>query len=313
MSFIYKGLKAKLEKHLVTDEELQDSLEQLLKSNPKVTAVERPAQMGDELILDYAGFCDGEQFQGGTAEYQMLTLGSGRFIPGFEEQLVGATLNQEVTVTVTFPGSYHAPELAGKQAEFKCKIHQIRESSSYELDDTFAQEVGHCENLEQMKEKVRQNLQQYANERSEMELQNKLLRDAIDSFEVPEPTAEELQEAVNEQMKALEGQLQQQGATLEMYCEMMKTSEENLRLQAIPAAKKNIRANAAIEKIIEMEGLTATDAELQEAMELVCQQNHMTFEQMKPYITEEFTAAVRRSVLTGKVMELIRLSAIIEE
>ena len=312
MDFIYKGLSAKLEKHTVTQQELDDALQQLLQTNPKVNVVERPARLGDELILDYAGFCDGAQFQGGTAEYQMLTLGSGRFIPGFEEQLVGAEVGKETTVTVTFPGSYHAPELAGKEAQFKCKIHQIRESSSYELDDTFAQEVGHCENLEQMKEKVMENLQQYADERSEMDLQNKLLRMAIDSFEVPEPTEEELHEAVNEQMKALEGQLQQQGATLDMYCEMMKTTEEKLREQAIPAAKKNIRANAAIAKIIELEGLTATEEELQQAMELVCEQNRMTFEQMKPYITQEFTDAVRHSVLTGKVMELIRLSAHVE-
>lgn len=313
MEFQYKGLQAKKEQHTVTDQELQDALEQLMQANPKVSAVERPARMGDELILDYAGFCDGNQFQGGTAEYQMLTLGSGRFIPGFEEQLVGACVDQEVTVTVTFPTEYHAKELAGKEAQFKCKIHQIRESASYQLDDTFAQEVGHCETLEEMKLKVRENLQQYADERSEMDLQNKLLRMAVDSFEMGEPTQEDLDAAVSEQMKALEAQLQQQGATLEMYCQMMNTSEEQLRQQAIPAAKKNIRATAAIEEIIRLENLTATDAELQEAMELVCQQNQMTFEQMKPYITEEFTAAVRRSVLTGKVMELIRLSATIEE
>ncbi len=313
MDFMYKGLKAKLEKHTVTDEELQDALEELIRANPKVRAVERPAKLGDEVILDYAGFCDGNQFPGGTAEYQMLTLGSGRFIPGFEEQLVGANVGEEVTVTVTFPDSYHAPELAGKDARFMCKIHQIRESSSYELDDTFAHEVGHCESLTEMKKKVRQNLQQYADERSEMELQSKLLRMAVESYEVPEPTAEQLKDAVDEQMKALEGQLQQQGATIEMYCQMMNTTEEKLRQQAIPAAKKNIRANAGIAKIIELENLTAAQEELQEAMELVARQNGMSFDQMKPYITDEFTAAVKRSVLTGKVMELLRQSAIIEE
>ena len=312
MEFIYKGLKAKLEKHTVTEEELLDSLEQLRQANPKIAAVARPAKMGDELILDYAGFCDGEQFQGGTAEYQMLTLGSGRFIPGFEEQLVGAEADSEVTVKVKFPDQYH-PELAGKEAEFKCKVHQVREISEYRLDDTFAQEVGHCESLEVMKDTVRENLQQYANERSEMDLQNSLLKMAVESYPETEPTAEELKEAVDEQMKALEGQLQQQGATLEMYCQYKQTTEEALREQAVPAAKRNIRANAAIAKIIELENLTASEQEQQEAMELVCSQNHMTFEQMKPYITEEFTAAVKRSVLTGKVMELLRNTAVIEE
>ena len=120
MSFVYRGLEGTLERHIVTEHDLEHELEHILEENPKVEHVTgRPAQLGDEVILDYAGFCDGEQFQGGTAENQSLTLGSGRFIPGFEEQLVGKEIGEEVSVMVTFPEQYHAENLAGKPAEFK--------------------------------------------------------------------------------------------------------------------------------------------------------------------------------------------------
>ena len=167
MSFIYKGLKATKEVHTVTDTEVARQLQRLQQQCPRIASVtDRAAQLGDELVLDYAGFCDGEQFAGGTAEKQTLVLGSGMFIPGFEEQLVDKVPGEKVTVKVTFPTEYHAPELAGKEAEFRCTIHEIRIKSTYDLDDTFAKEVGQCETLEEMREKMRQSLQAYADEQS---------------------------------------------------------------------------------------------------------------------------------------------------
>ena len=139
MAFTYKGLTAKLEKHDVTDAEVLKQLRAMVQQTPKVTEITgRAAQNGDEVVLDYAGFCGGEQFAGGTAEYQSLTLGSNMFIPGFEAQLVGANAGDEVDVNVMFPSEYHAPNLAGKAATFKCKIHEIRVKTEHKLDDTFA-------------------------------------------------------------------------------------------------------------------------------------------------------------------------------
>ena len=126
------------------------------------------------VVLDYAGFVDGKQFEGGTAKEQVLTLGSGMFIPGFETQLVGAEKGSDVLVTVTFPEDYRATELAGKPAEFKCHVLEIREKTPYELDDVFAKEVGGCETLAEMKEKLRQSLQAYYDDRAEMEAQDSL-------------------------------------------------------------------------------------------------------------------------------------------
>ena len=139
MSFTYKGLKAQFSRHIVTGEEIDRQLLRLQQQTPRITEVnDRPAQSGDEVVLDYAGFCDGEQFAGGTAENQTLVLGSGTFIPGFEEQLIDKVPGEKVTVKVTFPQQYHSEALAGKDAEFICTIHQIRIKSTYDLDDTFA-------------------------------------------------------------------------------------------------------------------------------------------------------------------------------
>ena len=184
MSFTYRGLQAKLERHIVTEQEVQQQIDRILQGNPRIeTITDRPAALGDEVILDYAGFCDGEQFAGGTAEQQTLTLGSGMFIPGFEEQLVGANVGEEVTVNVTFPEAYHAPNLAGKAAQFRCKIHGIRVKSPYKADDTFAKEVGGCDTFEQFRQKLADSMQAYTDDRGEMDLQDRLLRQAAETLD----------------------------------------------------------------------------------------------------------------------------------
>ena len=183
MSFTYKGLKAQLSRHIVTEDEVNRQLHRLQQQNPRIAVVtDRPTENGDEVVLDYAGFCDGEQFVGGTAEKQTLVLGSGTFIPGFEEQLLDKVPGEKVIVKVTFPKEYHAENLAGKEAEFRCTIHEIRVKTAYDLDDTFAKEVGHCENLEEMRENLRQSMQSYADERGEMDLQDRLLRQAAETL-----------------------------------------------------------------------------------------------------------------------------------
>ena len=166
MSFTYKGLQAQYSRHLVTSEEIDRQLQRLQQQNPRIALVDdRPTALGDEVILDYAGFCDGEQFAGGTAENQTLVLGSGTFIPGFEEQLLDKVPGEEVVVKVTFPEQYHAEALAGKEAEFKCKLHQIRVKTPYELDDVFAKEVGGCDTFDEMHQKMGESMQAYSDER----------------------------------------------------------------------------------------------------------------------------------------------------
>ena len=313
MSFTYKGLKGQLTKHDITDEEVNRQRHRLLQQTPRIAEVrDRPTELGDEVVLDYAGFCDGEQFAGGTAENQTLVLGSGMFIPGFEEQLVDKVPGEKVVVKVTFPEQYHSEALAGKNAEFHCTIHQIRVKTPYELDDVFAKEVGQCDTLEEMQQKLKESLQAYADEQGEMELQDQLLRQAAATLDYTVSDAE-LEREMDEQLRAMEAQLSQQGLNLDMYCSFMNTTKEALREESRSAAEANLKNQAAIDKIVTLEKIEPSEQEIGEAIALICRQNGLTAEQLKPYYTAEFEKAVIRSVLTSKVMRLIRDAADIAE
>ena len=313
MSFVYRGLKAKLDRHIITDAEVDRQIERLQQQSPRIAVVtDRPTQNGDEVVLDYAGFCGGVQFPGGTAEHQTLVLGSGSFIPGFEEQLLDKVPGEEVTVKVMFPSQYHAEDLAGKAAEFRCKIHEIRVKTMYDLDDTFAREVGGCETFAEMQAKLKESLQAYTDERGEMDLQDRLMRQAAATLEF-QPSEAQIQQELDEQMQNLKAQLSQQGLTIEMYCQFMSTTEEQLREDARANAENSVRVQAAIEQIVYLENLEAEDTEIGQALAIIARQNNMTTEQLKPYVDAEFRAAVVRSVLTSKVLKLIRDNAEIEE
>ena len=309
MSFTYRGLKAQVTRHTVTKEEVDRQLLRLQQQSPRIAVVtDRPTENGDEVVLDYAGYCDGVQFPGGTAEKQTLVLGSGTFIPGFEEQLLDKVCGEEVTVHVTFPQQYHSADLAGKAAEFRCVVHQIRVKTPYELDDTFAKEVGGCDTLEEMRQKLQENLQAYADNRGEMDLQDRLIRQAAETLEFT-PTDAQIEAELDELMKNLSAQLAQQGLTVQMYCQFMNTTEEALREENRAGAVQSVRTQAAIELIADLEQLEATKEELGEALALVARQNNMTVEQIKPFYDAQFEQALIRSILTGKVLRLIRDAA----
>ncbi len=313
MSFTYRGLQGRLEKHTVTEEEVNHQLHRLQQQTPRITAVkDRAAQLGDEVVLDYAGFCNGEQFAGGTAQNQTLVLGSGMFIPGFEEQLVDKVPEEKVVVKVTFPTEYHAPELAGKEAEFHCTIHEIRLKGAYELDDVFAKEVGQCDTLDEMRTKLQESMQSYADDRAEMELQFQLLCQAAETLEIT-ISDEELEAGIDQQLNTLRAQLAQQRLTLEMYCQFMNTDEAKLREDARPAAITAIRNQAAVDTIVQLENLTAEQEDISQALALVCRQNGLTMDQLRDMYDAEMEKAVTNSVLTSKAVRLIRDAADVAE
>ncbi len=309
MSFTYLNLQGKLEHVDVTAEDIDRQLQRLLQANPRIEpVVGRAAALGDELVLDYAGFSEGVQFPGGTAEKQTLTLGSGMFIPGFEEQLVGANIGDDVTVTVTFPTEYHAPELAGKPAEFRCRVHEIRTHGTYEMDDTFAKEIGQCDTMEQMRENMGKALQDYYNERAEQELRWQLMHQAAATVE-EQPSDEELDRMVEAQMETLVAQLAQKGLTLEAYCQFTGSDEKKLREDMRPDALEAFRTQKAVEKIAQLENLTVTDEEMNAAIERICADNHMSAEDLKPYFDNGFLTVVRQQMLRDKATEVVRRSA----
>ena len=184
MEFQYKGIPMTLERIRVTDEEVDKRMEELRKQTPRMEAVCRPAVQGDEVIVDFVGTKDGVPFEGGTAENQPVTLGAGRFIPGFEEQLIGVMPEEKRVLHVTFPAKYPVKELAGEKADFACTVRAVRSRGEYAMDDTFAKEVGHCDTIGEMRKIMAENLSEYYDARSEEELEDKLIRAAAATLDL---------------------------------------------------------------------------------------------------------------------------------
>ena len=227
---------------------------------------------------------------------------------GFESQLVGAHAGSDVLVTVTFPKDYRATELAGKPAEFRCHIVEVREKSAYELDDVFAKEVGGCQTLEEMKQKLRQSLQDYYDERAEMEVQDTLMRQAAATLDYT-PSAQELKEGIDAQVELLKAQLGRKGLTLEAYLQFTGKTEQQIRDDAKPEAENSLRIQKSAERIALLEGLTATDEDYANELAAICRQNGLTMEQLKPHMNAQFEASVRDNIRMKKAIAFVRANA----
>ena len=302
----YKGLRGTLERMIVTDEQVDKQIEQLIEQNPRyIPVTDRPSRLDDEVVLDYAGFCDGEQFEGGTAEKQTLTLGSGMFIPGFEEHLVGKNVGDAVDVHVTFPAQYHAPALAGKEAVFKCKIHEIRLRRAYDPDDTFAREVCGLESLDALKQRMREGLQAYADKQAEEDLSIRLLDQVADSMGGDIADAE-LDRSIDRQLQSLEAQLQRQGLTLDAYCQFTGKTRAQLRQEHAPDARRGVLRERAIDAIAREERIEADEDAVAEVLRDICRENGVTLEQLAAHMDDAAQQAVVRNVITRKVLKCLR-------
>ena len=279
----------------------------------------RVAPKADPDMLEFGGIAldkrahavriDGENAPLTLKEYDLLCLlMENKGIAFSREQLLDKVVGEEVVVKVMFPTQYHAPDLAGKAAEFRCKIHEIRVKTQYELDDVFAQEVGGCYTFDEMREALKKSLQEFTDERGQQDLQERLLRQAAATLDYT-PTFEEVEKAIDAQMENLEAQLAQQGLNTDMYCSFMNTTKEALREDARHDAEAEVRKDAAIREIVKLESLEVSQEEIGEAVALICRQNKITVDQLKPYYDETFEQAVMKSVLTGKVMRLIAAAA----
>lgn len=299
----YKGLRGTLERMIVSDSQIDRQIEQLIEQNPRVIPVtDRPSRLDDELVLDYAGYADGEQFEGGTAQNQTLTLGSGMFIPGFEDQLVGKNAGDEVDVHVTFPTQYHAPALAGKDAVFKCRIHEIRVKQKYAPDDAFAREVAGLDSFEALRQRLREGMQAYADRQAEDDLKVRLLDALLTDGDVDEAL---LNQAIDQQMQALEAQLNRQGLTLDAYCQFTGKTREQLRADCVPDARKGILRQRVINEIARAENIQADEASVSEAIREICRENNMTVEQLSRHMDEAAQSAIVQNVVTQKVLQRI--------
>ena len=259
----YKGVEIEKIDTTVSDEEVEEELKREQEKNASIKEVtDRAVADGDQINLNFEGFVDGVAFEGGKGEDYPLTIGSGSFIPGFEEQLIGAEIGKEIEVNVTFPENYQSEELAGKPAVFKCTVLKIKEKILPELTDEFADDVSEFSTLEEYKADIRKNLEAKKAERAKTEKENKVI-DAIiadSEIEIPEPMLKAQQEQIVDEFAQ---RLQSQGLNIEQYFAYMGTSREKMVEESKDQADKRIRTRLVLEEIVKVENIVATEEDFE--------------------------------------------------
>ena len=300
----YQGVEIEKVSQEVKDEDIDNELKALQKRNARMILVERPAQDGDTVLLDYSGFVGDAQFEGGTAERQELTLGSGMFIPGFEEQLVGATPGEKRDVTVTFPAEYHAEELAGKEAVFHCLVHEIKEEQLPELDDEFAKDVSEHDTLEELKQATKERLETYAKSSAENQMKDAAILKVVEANEVEIPRAmvdDEIDRMANE----LDQQLRYQGMGLNQYLQFVGKDAAAFREELRPEAEKAVKTRIVLMGIVNAENITVTDEEREEELKRMAAQYQMEVDKLKEIIGEDNLGFLTKDLQVKKAIDFI--------
>lgn len=306
----YKGIEAPKAAVTVTDEEVDEDIKQLASRNSSISTVERAAKDGDTVIIDFDGYMDGVAFDGGKGENYTLRLGSGTFIPGFEDQVVGMAAGDEKDVEVTFPADYGTQELAGKPATFKVKVHEVKETLVPELDDEFAKDVSEtAETLEDLKKERREKLEKDKADEAEHNFKNEVVKKAMDNLEVVIPDAM-VEAQLDDMMNQYAMNMQSSGFTLEQYAQMMGTTIQGLREQSREGAVQRIRNTLLLEKVAEEENIQVTDEELEEEYQTMAKEYDMDVEKVKEYLPLE---DLRKEKQLQKAMDLIVDNAVATE
>jgi trigger factor len=278
----YKGLEVEKVDAEVKAEDVEAELTALQEKQAELVVKEEgKAEQGDTVTMDFEGFVDGEAFEGGQAENYSLELGSGQFIPGFEEQLVGAAAGEEKEVEVTFPEEYHAAELAGKAATFKVKLHEIKTKELPALDDEFAKDADEeVETLAELKEKIEKRLQESKKNEAETAVREALVEKASENAEVEIPEVM-VNSEVDRMMQEFGQRLQMQGMNLDLYFQFSGQTEEDLRAQMTEDAGKRVRTNLTLEAIAAAENLEVSDEEAEEEVNKMAEQYNMSADNIK--------------------------------
>lgn len=302
----YKGIEVEKTVKAIADEDVQNRLSAMQDRNSRLVTVEgRAAEMGDTVDFDFDGYVDGKQFEGGKAENFSLKLGSGQFIPGFEEQMAGKNVDEEFDVNVTFPEDYHAEELAGKESVFKCKIHGIQMQEKPALDDEFAKDVSEFNTLDELKADIKAKMEEQAEKEAEQDVENKLIDKVIEKIEGEIPN--EMYEArVDEKIRDFDYRLQSQGMNLQTYLQYTGMPEESFRQTFEEQAKKEVQIRLALEKIVELEGLEVSEEDLENEYNKIAEAYKMEVEKVKEFIPAD---ELKKDVAVNKAVELIKETA----
>ena len=306
----YKGLKVEKAVKTITDEDVDKEVDRVRNSNARIIDVtDRPAEKGDTVVFDFEGFCDGEAFDGGKAEKFSLELGSGRFIPGFEDQIVGKSIDEDFDVNVTFPEDYNAENLAGKPAVFKCKIHEIKGKELAELDDEFAKDVSEFDTLAEYKADVKTKLEETAKKRADAELNDTLAEKVAEILEgeIPEAMYEN---RISDMLREWEYRNRYAGVTLNDYLKYTGMTIDQFREGFRKPAEIQVKLRLALEKIAELENIQVDDAALEAEYAKLAEEHKMDVEKVKSVISAE---SLSKDIKAEKAFDLVKETAEVTE
>ena len=307
----YKGVEIEKVSAEVTDEAVDKEIANLADRNSRMVEVDRPVQDGDTVLIDYAGFVGDEQFEGGTAERYPLLIGSGTFIPGFEEQLIGANKDDDVEVKVTFPEEYHSEELAGKEAVFKCKVHEIKQKEVPEIDDDFVKDVSEFDTLDELKASKREELQKEADVRAEEQMKNSVIEKIFEANDIDVPDVM-VEEEIDSSLQQFDQQLRVQGMDLATYVKYMGEDMGKFRESIREDAFKKTKTRMLVAKIVDQEGFEVTDEEVREYLEEMAKQYNMEVDKLVEAIGPQNVETLGGDIKMRKAVDFVYENAVIK-
>lgn len=309
----YKGVEVEKPIYPVKEDAIEAELKEMQEKNARMITIEdRPVKEGDQVVLDYEGNVEGEVFQGGTAENQTLEIGSGKFIPGFEEQLIGLEIGEEAVITLTFPEEYQAEELAGKEAKFKLKIHEVKEKEIPELDDELAKDVSEFDTLEALKADIRTRQETAVKEREEQELRANVIKAVTDKVAVNIPEAV-IDRQIDRMMQDFNYQMTSQGISLDLYYQMTGSTEEELHDRMKPDAERNVKDQLVLDQITKMEEITASEDEIEQEIESLAKQYGQDIDKFKETAAKHDKKVFVDNVVLRKTIDFLVENATIKE
>lgn len=306
----YKNIAAAKRKIEITDKEIESEIQRLRERNARMVDVDdRPVEKGDNVVIDFTGYVDGETFEGGSAEKFPLTIGSNQFIPGFEDQVIGHNVGEEFDITVTFPEDYQAEELRGQSTVFKIKLHEIKTRELPEVDDEFVKDVSEFDTLDELKADLSKKLTERGERAAQEDFENQLIDTVIGNMTAEIPSCM-IESSIDEMVQNFEYRLQMQGLDINTYLQYVGMNMEAFRKTFAEQAEKQVKIRLALEKIGQMENLEASEEETAAKYEELAKSYNMELDRIKKLIPE---SDVKKDVISQKAIDLVRETAIVTE
>ena len=305
----YKGIEVEKQEYNVTDEMVNAEIERERENVARMIDVERPIENGDEVELDYSGTVDGVKFEGGTAEHQTLVIGSGMFIPGFEEQMIGMNVGEEKDLNVKFPDEYHSDELKGKDAVFHVKVHAVRVKELPEADDEFAKDVSEFNTIAELRDHKKEELEKKAMNEAKAKKENDVIEKAVANATVDIPDVM-IDRQADRMLNDIRYRLSMQGISLEDYCKYTGTKTEVMKAEMKNEAERRVKTQLVLDAIMKTEGIKAENDEVEKKIDEYCAQFDDKAEEFKAKLNEDDKAYFEDQVLLDKTINMLVDSAI---